>query len=314
MTNNLKKYLDIQRKFSNLFFDTKDLTEEQKIQRHKTFCLALHSETSQLADAVHYKDHRNNITKTDRQKILFESIDVFRYALSVLNLWDFSSTEVEEAFESRDAFLWDRNQKPLSAWNNQPVAVVDIDDVIGEFRKCFFEWLNNTFETNLSEDLPEYYYNGMCGNLTGEEAFMQFIDEGMLQKISLNKNVAKSLVALQNAGYWIQLLTARPHDNLKCVYDTYAWLRSNNIVYDNVAFSSEKYRWLSDKDFFKQKKISFAVDDSPKNVAEYAHHGVKVFVPRRSYNQSVWDLDNAVSFDWVNDDFAKVVENENKNK
>ena len=274
------------------------MSESERIERHKTFCLALHSEISQLADAVHYKDHRNNVTKTDRQKILYESIDIFRYFLSVVNLWGFDKKEVEDAFDSRDAFLWDRNDKPLNKWSGQPVAVVDIDDVISEFRKCFFRWINSSFGMSLDEKMPEYYYNGMCGDLTGEEAFMKFIEEGQLLNISCKQNISKFLKDLRSEGYWVQLLTARPGDNLKCVYDTYSWLRSNEIQYDNVAFDSEKYRWLSDKEFFKKGAIRFAIDDSPKNALEYAHHGIKVLVPRRSYNSSSWDTDNVFSFDW----------------
>ncbi len=305
--DSLKKLLELQGAFSNEFFNADNLTEQEKIERHKTFCLALHSEVTQLADAVFYKDHRNNASKTNKHKILYESVDVFRYFLATLNLWGFKSNELVDAFEARDAFLWDRKNKPLSGWLGQPVAIVDIDDVLAEFRKCFFAWINKNFEMNLSEDIPEYYYNGMCGELTGEEAFMKFIDEGMLQKITINQTVAKSLEALKDAGYWIQLLTARPSDNLKCVYDTHTWLKNNNIAYHNVAFSSEKYRWLADKDFFKKGAIMFAVDDSPKNAAEFAHHGIKVYVPRRSYNNSVWSLDNLETFDWKNDSIYEKV-------
>jgi uncharacterized HAD superfamily protein len=308
MTISLEDFITRQKKFSDEFFDASKLSEEQKVERHKTFCLALHSEITQLADAVFYKDHRSNVTKTNRQKILFESIDVFRYFLATLNLWNFTSSDIEAAFDSRDAFLWDRKNRPLNAWAGQPVAVVDIDDVVAEFRKCFFDWINDRFKMSLSEDMPAYYYNGMCGNLTGEEAFMQFIDEGMLKGITVNKKMMQTLNVLKEKGYWVQLLTARPHDNLKCVYDTYSWLRENNVVYDNVAFSSEKYRWLADKPFFKRGAIKFAIDDSPKNASEYAHHGVQVYVPKRSYNDSVWGLSNLTTFDWNKDNLHEMID------
>jgi len=308
MSYNLEYFLETQKKFSDEFFNTENLSEQEKIERHKIFCLALHSEVTQLADAVFYKDHRNNATKTNMQKILYESVDIFRYFLAVLNLWEIQGDSITDAFASRDAFLWDRKNKPLSRWHGQPVAIVDIDDVVAEFRKCFFGWINKNFNMNLSDDLPEYYYNGMCGSLTGEEAFMRFIDEGMLRDISVNRKVANTLSKLRKAGYWVQLLTARPDNNLKCVYDTYRWLRKNEIEYDNVAFSSEKYRWLADKDFFKKGAIDFAVDDSPKNAAEYAHHGVTVYVPERSYNKSIWGMSNLITFDWYNEDLFKKIQ------
>ena len=307
MSKTLKELLDTQRKFSEEFFDADNLSEKEKIERHKTFGLALHSEVSQLADAVHYKDHRSTITPTNKQKILYESIDVLRYCLATLNLWKFSSGEIEDAFDARDEFLWDRRNKTKEKWSGQPVIIVDVDDIISEFRECFFNWLNQTFDLTLSDDLPEYYYKGKAGDLTGEEAFMRFIDESRIRSIGVNSKIKESLSVLQKEGYWIQLLTARPDDNLKCLYDTYFWLKKNDVPYDNIAFSSEKYRWLADKDFFKKNAIVCAIDDSPKHAAEYAHHGIRTLVPKRSYNKSVWDLENVTIFDWREDRIDEIV-------
>ena len=155
--------------------------------------------------------------------------------------------------------------------------------------------------------MPEYYYKGKAGELTGEEAFMRFIDESRIRSIGVNSKIKESLSALQKEGYWIQLLTARPDDNLKCLYDTYFWLKKNDVPYDNIAFASEKYRWLADKVFFKKNAIVCAIDDSPKHAAEYAHHGIRVLVPKRSYNKSVWNLENVTTFDWREDRIDEIV-------
>ena len=73
------------------------------------------------------------------------------------------------------------------------------------------------------------------------------------------------------------------------------------MPYDSVALNSEKYRWLSDKEFFKQGKIVCAIDDSPKNASEYAQHDIPVFVPKRAYNTEVWEMENVLTFDWENE-------------
>lgn len=307
MSKKINDILKIQKRFSDNFFDPSLLSEKEKIERHKTFCLALHDEASQLSDAVHYKDHRDFITPTNKQKILYETVDILRYCFATLNLWDFHAEEIEDAFDARDAFLWDRKQKPLEAWAGQPVIIVDVDDVIACFRDTFFGWLNENFGLKLSVDLPEYYYNGKAGNLTGEEAFMKFIDESMIRNIGTSQLMKESLGKLKKEGFWIQLLTARPADNLKCLYDTYHWLNTNGIPYDNVAFSSEKYRWLSDKKFYKEDKIFCAVDDSPKHASEYASHGVTTLVPRRSYNESVWSDKNITTFDWKEESIYDII-------
>jgi uncharacterized HAD superfamily protein len=274
---------------------------------HKTFCLALHDEISQMSDAVHYKHHRDVMTATNKQKILYENIDIIRYCLATLNLWEFKDEDFVDAFDARDASLWDGKEKSIEKWSGQPVIIVDVDDVIARFRESFFDWMNKTFSLELSINSPEYYYSGMAGELTGEEAFMQFIDESMIRSIPVNTKVANDLKKLKDEGYWIQLLTARPSDIVKCKYDTYSWLRANNIPYDSIAFSYEKYRWLSDKSFFKEGRVICAIDDSPKHAAEYAQHGIPTLVPMRSYNDKVWNDDNIYTFDWENDSIFDAV-------
>ena len=307
MSRKFSELLKQQKKFSDECFKSDGLSEEEKIEKHKTFCLALHNEVSQIAESIHYKDHRQIVTPTNRQQILYETVDTIRYSLAILNLWEFSSDDFIDAFDARDSSLWDKKLRTRKSWAGQPVAIVDVDDVLARFREGFFEWLNDNFNLNLTPDIPEYYFSGMAGNLTGEEAFSLFIDQGKFRDLEVNENVLSGLRKLKEKGYWIQLLTARPGDNLKCMYDTYWWLDKMNIPYNNVDFSFEKYRWLSDKRFFKEGKVKFAIDDSPKHAAEYASQGIKTLVPKRSYNKSVWSNTNVVTFDWENGDISDVV-------
>ena len=308
MSKNTKDYLEIQRKFSDLFFDPAKMSEAELTARHQVFTLALHSEVSDLANAVHYKDHRPTQTETQRQKILYETVDVMRYCLAVLNLWEFTGEDFEDAFESRDAFLWDRETRGLQNWNGQPVIVVDVDDVLAQFRAGFFGWINENFGLEFDVEDPSYYSRSSVGPLSNEEAYMEFIKVGGIRTLPVNENVVKSLAVLQKKGYWIHLLTARPSENLKCLYDTSLWLALNKIPYDSVAFSTEKYRWLTDKEFFKQGKVVCAVDDSPKHAGEYAQQGLNVFVPKRAYNSDVWDKHNVILFDWWEDDLSEKIE------
>ena len=302
-----KHLLKTQKTFSDAVFDSEKFTDQEVIEKHKTFCLALHTETSQLADAVHYKDHRKIRTDTNKQQILYETVDVIRYAMATLNLWNFTAEEFVDAFDSKDACLWDKKNRSITDWSGQKTVIVDVDDVLARFRTGFFEWLNENFGMSLSPTMPEYYYSGPVGDMTGEEAFMRFIDEGGFRSLEVNENVVKSLSELKSQGYWIQLLTARPNDNVKCMYDTYWWLSEHQIPYDNLAFSFEKYRWLSDKPFYKQGKVICAVDDSPKHAAEYATQGVKTYVPKRSYNKQVWKSSNISLFDWENDNLCEKI-------
>ena len=70
---------DIQGQFSDLFFNASALSEEEKEEMTRSFALALHSEVSSLVGEISFKDHIGTGRKADTRKILYESVDVFRY-------------------------------------------------------------------------------------------------------------------------------------------------------------------------------------------------------------------------------------------
>ena len=88
-------------------------------------------------------------------------------------------------------------------------------------------------------------------------------------------------------------MTARPETDLTAFYDTYSWLARHGIDPDGVAFTPEKFVWLTDQPYFAKGKY-FAVDDSAKHAAEYAKHGVVTVVPEKSYNTEVRNMSNIV--------------------
>ena len=94
---------------------------------------------------------------------------------------------------------------------------------------------------------------------------------------------------------------------LKCLNETYSWLSSHVKEFDSVQFSAEKYIAIAGLEAFSQEKILCAIDDSPKHAAEYAMHGVKCLVPKRSYNKGVWKNDNIIPFDWETSDISALV-------
>jgi len=296
----------IQKKFSDKFFDASTLTEDEKIERHKIFCLSMHSKLSQLANTVHYQDHRPTISPTHRANILFETMDVYRYCLSVLNLWEFSAEAAADAFTSRDAYLNSRAEKNIEKWDGRPVVVVDVDDVLANFRESFYGWVNRTYNADLTELSPEYFFTRIIEGKVGDQLLAEFVAAGEVSKLKVSVNLQAALHQLRASGYWIHILTARPSDELKCLYETYAWLL-DNVEFDSLSLCSEKYIHLAGTQPYKQGKIVCAIDDSPKHAAELAHHGIHTFVPRRSYNTAVWEQDNITTFEWETADVAELI-------
>ena len=305
---NLKKMLATQKKFSDQFFDASKLTEAEKIERHKTFCLSMHSEISQLANTVHYQDHRPTISPTHRANILFETMDVFRYCLSVLNLWEFSSWDAEQAFASRDAHLNSRAEKSIEKWDGKPVVVVDVDDVLAKFRNSFYSWVNEKYDADLADESDEYFFTRTIAGKAGDELLAEFVADGQVRNLEVCVNLQTALRHLRESGYWIHILTARPADELKCLYETYAWLLEN-VEFDSLALHPEKYIHLAATEPYKQGFVVCAIDDSPKHAAELAHHGIHTFVPKRNYNRGVWDHINITTFEWELEDVAELIHN-----
>lgn len=285
----IEQMMKIQKKFSNIFFNSDNLTMQEKTELTKTFCLSLHSEVSQLINAVNYKQHVPDGDTPDLERILFESVDCVRYVLSLLNLWGLTPEDFISAFESKDNFLHKRNT--LSAKKrkkNQPVIICDIDDVIAQFRVPYAEFVRKNFNV-IIDPLSTEYYNIepiTSSGIDPEHVFGSFVSKGMFSKVPACPGMVTFLEALRAQGFWIHLLTARPGQDARCKYDTYDWLVKNNIPFDGIDFTPEKYVWLSDKDFYVEGDLVCAIDDSLKHASEYARHGVPVVVPEASYNSN----------------------------
>ena len=116
------------------------------------------------------------------------------------------------------------------------------------------------------------------------KVFKKFLDdEGFANLTADNSNVAL-LHELKRQGYWVHLLTARPEEELQCLYDTYFWVVNQNIPCDAISFSPEKFRWCAKSKYYDEGAIKFAIDDAPKHAEDYAKHGIKCLVPEKSYN------------------------------
>jgi hypothetical protein len=297
----LSDALQRQRVFSDLFFDSTKFDDAKREEMTKSFALALHGEVSELISSINFKDHHSNKKTPDREKILYESIDVMRYLFAIMNVWGCEPDEVETAFEDKDTFLHMRHRIENAKWDGRPVLLVDVDDVIAHFRKDYFEWLNDKHGIDIPLDYPEYYASSPLHErgINPEASFKEFISERRLRVIEPIEGIRAVLREAQKMGFWIQLLTARPDQNLICLYDTYHWIDKMSIPFDGIAFSGEKYRWLVQSQFYGH--VAACIDDSPKHAAEYANHGLLVISPKLSYNESLRDVKNVIRYGSVDE-------------
>jgi len=301
-----EEMLKSQKRFSDIFFDDSKLTPEQREEMTRSFALALHGEISDLISSVNFKTHRTSRKTPDREKILYESVDVVRYLLAIMNIWGITSQEFVSAFQDKDVFLHKRHHDENAAWDGRPVLIVDIDDVISEFRKHFFAWLDQKHGIKIELDYPEYYASSPLNErgINPENVFKEYVSDRGIREIGVIEGVKDVLQAARDMGFWVQLLTARPDQNLICLYDTYHWIEQHSIPHDGIAFSPEKYRWVVQSPFYGH--VTACIDDSSKHAAEYAMHGLHVISPKMSYNSSLSGTKN-VQFYESNEELLKIL-------
>ena len=273
-----------QKDYNELKFGT-NISEEKKKELSKDLALNSYNSINKMIEKVRAKNGSHE------DELLYSSVDILRYIMSMLNLWDINPESVADAFSLKDIYL-DMNFKlNQRTWDGQPVAIVDIDDVLAEFRIPFALFLNKKFNLSVNTESEQYFFvediKASPENLNPEKVFESFVNERRFRRIPVVEGAHAFLQSLREKGYWIQLLTARPKEDLKIFYDTYFWLNSSGLYFDRIDFSPEKFRWCANSEYYESNSIKFAIDDSPKHAVEYADHGISVKVPFKSYNKNV---------------------------
>ena len=211
--------MQLQRQYNNKIVGRSDqLSQELKEKITQDNVLCAHAELSALVNATHYKNHHTHSEPlANRKTVLYETVDVIRYMLATLNTWGITSSEFEKAFDKKDVYLNKHYELQHKKWEGQPVAIVDIDDVLANFRQGFSNWLKDKFQVDADVDSKEYYFITALSkiNLNSETVFKMFLDDEGFAKLTIDTDNLELLWQLKRRGYWIHLLTARPEEELQ---------------------------------------------------------------------------------------------------
>jgi len=287
MPIDLAGMFDLQASFNKLFFDASSMTQAEREHLTMVFASSLQKEVGDLLEGINYRQHRLVNKDPDRGVILHESVDVWRYLIGIMNLWEITPEEFISAYDDRDRFLQMRHEKESVEWDGRPVLIVDMDDVLTNFRHDCTAWAHEAHPGVVDDNDTSYYS-------IPETLYREFIDLRMMKTLSPIQDYVDAINTLHDDGIWIHILTARPASNLILKYDTYTWLHSTGLKFDRVSFSSEKYLWLAQTEYFKQGKVIAAVDDSPKHAREYEQHGVPCLVPLNVHNATIEESENLI--------------------
>lgn len=297
MSDSLRKMFEAQADVSNLFYDLDNLSPWEREYITTIFVASLQKEAGSLLDGINYRHHR--LISREPNKILHEGIDVWWYLIGIMNLWGITPEQFVEAFEDRDLFLRVRHEKESVSWKGEPVLIVDMDDVLTNFREECTDWVRE-IKSGVVDENSNMYYN------IPHQLYEDFVNLRKMRTLSPNQPYVDAINELYDQGVWIHILTARPKSNLILKYDTYAWLCRVGVKFNRVSFNPEKYLWLIQTDYFKRGRVVAAVDDSPKHAMEYAQHGILCLMPTKSYNCDVQQSEYIFRCDDVSD-FLKVI-------
>jgi hypothetical protein len=273
------------------------ITDENRSDEMRKLCLALHSEVTDLSRCINIRPHGED-TSVNRDRILYDAVDVLRYTIAILNNWGFDSFDLTKAYGEKDAYLRASHEYDQNVYDGRPVVICDMDDILTEFRVGYYKWVNRTYGIKTDPNTTQYYMVDEFKEIgvNPEDAFRRFISSGGMYDLDAVPGSAMMIYKLVEAGFWVHILTARPEEDPACKYGTYMWLNEIGVPCHKLSFAPEKYRWLVQSGY--GDRVVCAIDDSSKHVAEYLKHGVAVVCPRKSYNT---DLGSHPKLHWYDD-------------
>jgi hypothetical protein len=299
---------ECQRNFASNFYNVETMTDDEREQLTVKLSAALHNEMSDLLSGLNFETHRPSKKNISRANILYEAVDVWRYLQAILNVWNVDADDFRSAFDDKDKFLTTRHNLEKRVWAGEPVVLVDVDDVLSDFRKNFTTWIEVEKGVHVDENSKEYYATRELveAGYTPDELFMEYIEKRNIRNLDPITNTIDAVNKLYDQGFWVHLITARPGQNLMCKYDTFQWIEKVGVKCNRVSFDPEKFLWLSRTEYYKQNKVVCAIDDSQKHATEYAKHGIKCFSPRTSYNEDLINVDGVTYYDNGDDLLEKI--------
>lgn len=258
------------------------LTEEDRRMLTHRYIEALHSELVEALNCIPWKSHRYN-QPAGTERLLEELIDVQKFLWGLMQVWGFSPGDVQRAFNTKSDIVERRfYQDHLlpSQLMNRNVAVVDIDGVVADWNNGFVNWVQEN-EPKLEPRAYDKHVDPGLRQALKEKLYAS----GGMRGLPLMPGAIRAISKLQDAGYTIVWLTARPvsrHPRLEA--DTVAWLREHNLPTDYIYWSD------MNKHLFIIEKLPMAAvlfDDEPEIVAHAMEFGVRAYLVNNNFEAKV---------------------------
>jgi len=285
----LKKIWKRQLKFNKNFFDFDKSNIEEKQQMTKEIILHLISEADEVLNETNWKMHRKKALAVREDRLREEIIDVFKYWLTLAQIWKISPEDFLEEFERKSNVVEQKYKQEfdLSIIDDKNVVGIDIDGVLAEYPKGFLNFIKDETGINLNnEEIKTYNLYDAVGEIVGADKMKKlkhkFRAEGHKRNLPVIPGAQEGLKRLRDQGKTIILLSARPYKEYPRIFgDTIDWLNKNNFDFDAIIWDEEKEEKII-KEFPNMK---FMVEDNGNNALKIAQAGYKVYLINKTYNQ-----------------------------
>lgn len=255
------------------------------------YLLGLISEVNEILSDINWKRHQRRTEETNLYNLRYELADVFKYLMSLCQIWDISLYELLQASEEKTEYLEQRWRQEFEEIPiDRPILITDIDGTLGDWRAAFIKWCESSnipplmddpvtsllLDTDLAMRYSEYY-------ILKEE----FEKGGGYRTILPYHDAVSTMQALKaECDVYIIAHTARPQTRYHRIwYDTWTWLKDNAFPVDQLHMGSE-FRLLQAIELSTTRNVILWEDD-PGLMLRAAHSGLKVFSRRHKYNEEI---------------------------
>ena len=288
----LKQMLDEQRKHNEHFVNFEGLTDIEREQFTKDYVLLAIDELIELLRCTDYKRHRIQKVEKDVSNVLEESIDVFKYILSICLIWGIEETAFLEMFDAKSKVVEDRyRQEQIELTEKTKLICVDLDGVVSDWAAGIYNWYWG--------GLYEYYQDGHAHHdsydigsilgvdkITAEKVKLNFMTGGGFRDLPLINGAKEGMKELRAMKFKLALITARPYLEHRRVYaDTIYWLEGYDIPYDFIFWGKDK----ADIIFRELAPIHpiYFIEDRDKHAIELSNERIEVILLDWPYNRHI---------------------------
>lgn len=251
----------------------------------KQYLLGMVSEIDEVLNELNWKIHRYNRGTVDITNLGLELTDIFKYLISMYELWGLSEIDLMDLFAIKSEVVelqydMEHKENPVG----ERILVCDLDGTLADWRSAFAAWVEN-YGFNGRDVLKTMHPDVDLGILYPEYTRMkeEFERSGWYGKLPVFQDVLDTVKHLQSNGVLLAFITARPSSSVKRVWsDTYHWLLSHGVFPDWLQVGSE-LRIVKALEWAKNNEVVL-FEDNPELAVRASASGLKVFVKAHPYN------------------------------